>query len=120
MTDRCALWKPTAFRTWLAAAVCGAPYAQINFIDAERQWTKASAGLPPEERSRRQSLCTLAIERQEALVVDDLAADERLRDRLRGTAAESLRFYAGVPLLSPEGHALGTLCVLDDVPRHLT
>src|SRR5689334_15572539 len=96
----------------LAAVVCGVPYAQINFIDAERQWTKATVGLPPEARSRELSLCAICVERREPLIVDDMWADSSLRNLLRGTLVERVRFYAGVPLMAPDGQAVGTLCVL--------
>jgi len=104
----------------LAAVVCGTAAAQINFIDAERQWTKASVGLPCETVPRQESICAIAIGRAEMLIVEDLAADERLRKLVRAVGDGLLRFYAGVPLVAPDGHALGALCVLDQRPRRLT
>lgn len=104
----------------LAALVCDAPIAQINFIDAGRQWSKASVGVPPGELSRDTSLCALAIARPELLVIEDLAADERLRMLGRSLAGLPVRFYAAVPLLTADGHAVGTLCVLDHGARALS
>ena len=88
----------------LAAVVCDASAAQINFIDAERQWTKASVGLPCESVPREESICAIAINRAEMLVVEDLATDERLRKLVHMLGDGLLRFYAGVPLVTPDGH----------------
>ena len=104
----------------LAALVCDAPIAQINFIDGTRLWTKASVGVPRLEVPRRESLCALAIGRREPLIVEDIAADERLVNFAREVAGARLRFYAGIPIVTPDGHALGTLCVVDNRPRRLT
>ena len=104
----------------IAALCCDAKYAQINFIDADRQWSKASVGIAPEVLPRRNSICAVALNRPEILVVEDLAADERLRDLSREVDGAMVRFYAGVPIVTPDGHAVGTLCVLDHRPRRLT
>src|SRR5689334_19312529 len=104
----------------IAAIVCDARYAQINFIDADRQWSKASVGLPREALPRAKSVCAVALNRPELLAVEDLAADDRLRDLIRVGDGGILRFYAGVPIIAPDGHAMGTLCVLDSRPRRLT
>jgi PAS domain S-box-containing protein len=104
----------------LAALVCDAPIAQINFIDATRLWSKASAGVPRASTPREDSLCAIAIHRHEPLVVEDLTADKRLLNFAREYGGGRLRFYAGVPLATPDGHAVGTLCVLDHRPRQLS
>jgi PAS domain S-box-containing protein len=104
----------------LAALVADAPIAQINFIDATRLWTKASTGVPRGSAPREDSLCAVAIQRYEPLVIEDLAADKRLLNFARDYGGGRLRFYAGVPLATPDGHAIGTLCVLDHRPRQLS
>lgn len=104
----------------LAALVCDVPIAAINFIDGTRQWTKASVGVPPGTIPRDQSLCAIALARREPLVIDDIAADERLRGFARPIAGSTARFYAGVPLVTPDGHPIGTICVVDYRPRRLS
>ena len=104
----------------LAATLCDVPAAAIAFIDHERLWFKARIGVDQPQLDRAGSLCGHAIDApNEMLVVPDLAAhpDYNRRRRLRGKRP---RFYAGVPLLSPEGHALGVVSVGDIVPRTLT
>jgi PAS domain S-box-containing protein len=104
----------------LAALVCDAPIAQVNLVDATRLWTKASTGVPRGSAPREDTLCAIAINRCEPLVIEDLAADERLVNYAREYGGGRLRFYAGVPLVTPDGHAIGTLCVLDHRPRQLS
>src|SRR5919202_2463581 len=105
----------------LAALVCEAPMAQINFVAAARQWSKAAVGGPRAVMPRGGGLCAHAIERAEPLVVDGAVGDD---GHLAGLALAygdpTVRFYAGVPLVTPDGHAIGTLCVLDHEPRELT
>jgi diguanylate cyclase (GGDEF)-like protein len=104
----------------LAATVCDVPAAAVAFIDGERLWFKARLGIDQAELPRAQSLCGHALDAPGAtLVVEDLDADPRYarRRRLEGVPP---RFYAGVPLLSPEGHALGVVSVMDLVPRQLS
>jgi PAS domain S-box-containing protein len=105
----------------LAALVCGTPMAQINFVDAARQWSKAAVGGPRGVMPRERGLCAHAISRTEPLVVDGAVGDD---GHLAGLALAygdpTVRFYAGVPLVTPDGHAIGTLCVLDHRPRELT
>lgn len=104
---------------YLAADVCGAPVARIVFVDRDRQWFKAHIGGMDAEYPRSAGFCPLTIEGRELLVVRDAWADPRLRDRAVSVADPPPRFYAGVPLITSEGHALGTICVLDHVPRDL-
>ena len=104
----------------LAAMLCDAPAAAISFIDGERLWFKARIGIDQPQLERAHSLCGHAIDApHDTLVVRDLAlhASYARKRRLRGKRP---RFYAGVPLLSPEGHALGVVSVGDVVPRTLT
>ncbi|MFY0583058.1 GAF domain-containing protein [Cystobacter fuscus] len=105
----------------LAASLCGVPMALVSLVDRDRQWFKANVGLPGvSETERCISFCTFAIEREELFVVEDAREDARFATNPLVTGAPSLRFYAGAPLQSEDGFLLGTLCVLDSVPRKLT
>lgn len=106
--------------TRLAALVCGTPVAIISLIDAERQWFKSRVGLEATETPREVALCGFTILQNELLEVPDARADERFRDHPFVTGEPHLRFYAGVPLTTPDGHNVGSLCVADSVPHALT
>ena len=106
--------------TRLAATICGAPVAAIGLIDAGRQWFKSSVGLDRSETPRDQTLCAHTILQRDLLVVPDAGQDERFRDHPFVTAEPRQRFYAGVPLITPNGQAIGTLCVIDWQPRQLS
>jgi diguanylate cyclase (GGDEF)-like protein len=101
----------------LAADLTGSPISVISLIDADRQWFKAQVGLNETEVPRTESFCAHAIlNPHEALVVADATLDPRFAD-LPAAQADGIRFYAGVPLVNPEGLALGTLCVADTMQR---
>jgi anti-sigma regulatory factor (Ser/Thr protein kinase) len=106
--------------TLLASQVCGTPIALITLVDANRQWFKARTGIAATQTSRAVSFCSHAIEQSGLFIVPDARADERFRDNPFVTGGPFVRFYAGAPLVTSEGHALGTLCVIDRVPRTLT
>ena len=104
----------------LASHICATPMAAITLVDQDRQWFKARVGLAVRETPRSISFCTHAIQQRGIFVVPDASKDERLRNNPQVTGDPHIRFYAGAPLVTREGHALGTLCVVDRRPRHLT
>ena len=104
----------------LAARLCAAPSALIAVVDRQRVWFKAKYGIAADELPRGRSFCADAIAQRELFEVRDAAADARYADNPLVTGGPGIRFYAAAPLISPEGHALGALCVLDRRPRELT
>ncbi|MEH2023614.1 GAF domain-containing protein [Nostoc sp.] len=104
----------------LAAFICGTPISLVNFIDENRQWFKAKVGLDISEMPRCVGLSYLCQEQRSVVVVPDTLADEKLANNPVVTGYPYIRFYAGVPLITPKGDMLGTLCVIDQVPRELS
>lgn len=105
--------------TELASQLCLTPISLITFIDSGRQWIKAGVGFSAQETLREISFCTHAITGPCELIVPDATTDPRFCNNPFVVTAPFIRFYAGVPLMSTEGLGLGTLCVLDRVPRQL-
>ena len=107
--------------TKLAAKICSTPVALITLIDRDRQWSKSHYGIGAEETPLEYSFCAHAIEQgKEVFYIRDAREDRRFSTNPLVTGEPYVAFYAGVPLLTPEGEALGTLCVIDRVPRDLT
>ena len=103
----------------MAAQACGTPMAYINFIDGDRQWLKAELGVGRREMPSAASLCLRTLGEADLLLAPDLAEDPNNAEAALILGPPPLRFYAGVPLKTPEGVAVGTLCVIDYRPRRL-
>lgn len=105
--------------TRLAMTIFGMPGAFISLIDRDRQWLKAATGFCTPGDSREHSFCTHTIEGAEVLVIEDTQDDPRFRGNPMVTGPDKIRFYAGAPMLTRDGFAVGALCVIDQAPRRL-
>ncbi len=106
--------------TTLVARILDVPIALVSLVDAERQWFKSRYGLEAPETPRDVSFCGHVVAENELLVVPDAFEDERFHDNPLVAGEPRVRFYAGFPLATPEGHVLGTLCAIDHDPRQFT
>jgi two-component system, cell cycle sensor histidine kinase and response regulator CckA len=104
---------------FLAAQICGTAIAVINLIDSKRHWFKAKIGLDLQQMPRDIGFCQFCIEKGDTLVIPDTLADERYASSSVVTSEPYVRFYAGVPLITPSGDAIGTVCVVDQKPRQI-
>jgi PAS domain S-box-containing protein len=104
----------------IAAHILQVPTALVSLVDADREWFLARYGLGATQMPRRNSFCGYIVEDDESLVIPDALADERFMDHPAVIGAPNVRFYAGMPLRTPEGYVLGSLCVLDTLPHEPT
>ncbi len=106
--------------TRLAAEICGVPMAMITLIDEKRQWTKSQVNVPLVNVDRDFSFCNHTIQQKELLVVPDTSVDSRFKDNPYVKGDPNVRFYAGYPLISREGEAIGSLCIVDTQIKEMT
>jgi EAL domain-containing protein (putative c-di-GMP-specific phosphodiesterase class I)/GGDEF domain-containing protein len=105
--------------TRLAMEIFGADGAYISLLDSDRQWLKSTVGFCPPNTDREQTFCNYTIQQASVLVVEDTLLDARFADNPMVTGPQAVRFYAGAPLITVDGYAIGALCVIDQRPRSL-
>lgn len=106
--------------TALASLICGTPMALVSLVDTDRQWFKAAVGIEAKETPRSVSFCAHTLGTRTTLIVRDAQEDPRFKDNPMVTGDPNVRFYAGAPIIEPNGHVLGTVCVIDSKPHAIT
>jgi signal transduction histidine kinase len=106
--------------TALASYICGTPFSTITLVDKERQWFKSEVGFGTNETGRAEGFCACALLLPEPLIIPDTLKDDRFAENPFVLGGPKIRFYAGAPLVAPNGHVLGTVCVFDTRPREIS
>ena len=106
--------------TAFATHICATPYSTVTFVDKARQWFKSEIGFGTQETGRSDGFCACAILHPRTLIVEDTLLDARFSENPFVLGGPQIRFYAGAPIVAPNGHILGTVCVFDDKPRRLS
>jgi GAF domain-containing protein len=104
----------------LASQICNVPISLITLVDKHRQWFKPSVGLEVSETTREVSFCGHAINENNLFIVENASKDKRFLNNPFVTSKPDIKFYMGMPLTTPDGYNIGTLCVIDHKPRILT
>ena len=105
--------------SFLAASLFRTPVALVSLVDRDRQFFKSVVGEDyPRETPRGMSFCNFAVLSQATVIIEDATRDPRVADNPLVTGGPGIRFYAGAPLITPEGHAVGTVCAIDFKPHH--
>lgn len=104
----------------LANSICGTTVSLVSFIDTKKQWFKAHEGTDLTENSRDLAICSHTINDKNSITnIPNMSKDIRFKYHPMVTGESKIKFYVGVPIISPEGFALGTICVMDTVPKHI-